>query len=790
MVSPMTTGDGGGSVETQSAPKSAKQWLDLISDAERHFADYQSKCDNIDKQLGMLKAQSEFENTDSQFKMFWANMEVLKPSIYARAPIPVVVPRFKDRREINRIASDLMERCLVVSFDRDEVNEVMLSVRDDLAINGRGVAWVRYVADGGEGDVAFTEKVAFDHIDRKDFVHDPARSWREVDWCARGSWLTRSAGIERFGDVYASAQLVQGKEKSDEYNGEPKGRVWEIWHKGENKVIWVSPGMDEVLDEQPPYLQLEGFFPCPKPAFGTLQRRSTLPLPDIIQYKNQLEEINILTARISALSDGLKLKGFYASGNDDISTAIERAIQNTDNSIMVGVSNFAALGGASLKDAIVWMPIKEVAETITALVALRQQIMNDVRELTGISDIMRGQSDPNETLGAQELKSQYGSVRIREKQGELVRFARDLTRIAGEIMAEQFQPQSLLDLSQLQIPSEQDIQDQIQQLVDQAQMAVQSPEAQQMAMQNPQGVEQIKQQFKQQVSQLEQTVTIEKLNQMLKDQRLRPFILDIETDSTIQPNEDAEKARRTEFMTALGGFINQAAPLVMQMPQAGPFMGEAIKFVADAFRAGRDLDGAIDDFAEQMSQMAQQPKGPSPEEVKAKADADALEKKTAAELKLKEADLNAKLKIAEIAVQQKREEAALKADEHKRTMEAKAQEHEFAQGEREHMANSARAESERAEVDHTRKMEMEGQTHEMRQKEAMASAGIPEGYSFEKANAATEKMLEMMGKALQTISDQNAAIQQGQESIAKAIAAPRSMKGRDGHEYVSESRVQ
>ena len=31
----------------------------------------------------------------------------------------------------------------------------------------------------------------------------------------------------------------------------------------------------------------------------------------------------------------------------------------------------------------------------------------------GISDIVRGASNPNETLGAQELKGQYASMRLR-----------------------------------------------------------------------------------------------------------------------------------------------------------------------------------------------------------------------------------------------------------------------------------------------------------------------------------------------------------------------------------------
>lgn len=787
MVSPLTTGTEGISDAAPVDPGLSKPWLDLIADAEKHFAFYQEKCDAVDKHLGELKALADASG-DREFKMFWANLEVLKPSIYARPPIPVVVPRFKDRRAINRVASDLLERCLVVACDREDINSVMIGVRDDLAVNSRGAAWVRYVANGDE-ESKFSEKVALDHLDRRDFLHDPARSWREVDWVARGSWLNAEAGQKRFKDKWRGVQYQQGKDKSDEYVGEKKARVWEIWHKGQNKVVWVSPGLEKVLDEKPPFLELEGFFPCPKPAFGTLQRRTTIPIPDFIQYKDQIEEINILTARISALSEGLRLKGFYAAGAEDLSTAIERAMKSTAHDILIPVANFAGLGGAGMKDSLVWMPLKEIGETIQGCVLLRKQLIDDVYQITGMSDIMRGSTDPNETLGAQELKSQYGSIRIREKQGALVAFARDLSRIMGEIMAENFQPETLVSMSQLQIPSQQEVDGQIQAIIQKAEEAAMSPEAQMAAQQNPQLIEQAKEQAKQEIVKLQETVTIEKLVELMRDQRLRPFILDIETDSTIQPNEDAEKQRRNEFIQGVGGFIQQAGPMVAQIPASGPLVAECLKFVASAFRAGRSLDSAIDDFADQIAQMAQQPKGPSPEEVKAKADADALAKKTDAELQLKQADIEAKRELARIDIDRKREEAALKADEHKRMLEAKAQEFMFAQGEREHSAKHAKSESERAETDHRRKMEMEGQTHAQRQQEALASAGVPPGYDFSKATEATDKMLALMAQALQTISDQNAAIQQGQESIAKAITAPRRMRGRDGHEYVSEAQV-
>ena len=69
-----------------------------------------------------------------------------------------------------------------------------------------------------------------------------------------------------------------------------------------------------VLDEGDPHLELREFFPCPKPAYGTVQRGSLVPVPDVLQYRDQLEELNLLTGRIHALSDALEVKGFYPAG--------------------------------------------------------------------------------------------------------------------------------------------------------------------------------------------------------------------------------------------------------------------------------------------------------------------------------------------------------------------------------------------------------------------------------------------------------------------------------------------
>lgn len=631
--------------------RAAKPWLDDIEAYVKAFAKYNESSDRIDKLYADLEKSAK-AGGEREFQIFWANLEVLKPAIYSRPPVPVVASRFKDRKEINRHASEILERTLVTSFDTEDIDATMRLVRDDLATNARGVVWPRYQqSETGE-------KVCFDHIDRKDFAHEVARKWKEVGWVARRSWLTREQGLKRFEDNWLKATLTDKKDKDNDQDDRmtvKKAPVWEIWSKSHGVVVWVSPGMEDVLDIQEPFLSLEGFFPCPRPAYGTLERSTLKPVPDFVYYKDQVEEINEMTARISALAEALRMKGFYSAGVEELSDAVEAALKKTDNNaILIPVPNTAVLGGAALKDAIVWLPVREVAEVIVQLIGLRKQLIDDVYQITGLSDIMRGATDPNETLGAQELKSQYGSIRVRDRQEELVRLARDITRITGEIIAENFQPQTIMAMSQYEeVPQAQQVQQQIQAIKAKIQEAAQNPEIVQKVQQDPKAMAQAKQMMQQaeaKVKELEKTVTLEQVFEFIKNERMRPFVLEIETDSTIQPDEERAKKSATEFVGALGGVIQQLGALVAAQPKAAPFAAEVLKFAIGPFRAGRPLEAAIDDFADGMKQEAGQPK-PDPEAEKAKAEAQA--KGQELQLKAKEIEGAGEIKKADLALKAK-----------------------------------------------------------------------------------------------------------------------------------------
>jgi len=614
-------------------PKNAKAWLNLLLESEEMFEDWNTHCDNIDKQYASM-ARLATMSREKEFQMFWANCEVIKPSIYAKPPQPVVVPKFKDRRPVYQAASEVAERCVTVSFDLTRIDDIMKLVRDDVAMISRGCGWVRYESKGkGYYD---TERVCIEFKNRRDFLHSISRNWEEVTWVAAASYLTRGQARKRFrkasGDEYQNAEYRVDKEGAEVGGADNRERAkfWEIWSKQDNRVLWVAHGCEKILDEDDPHLELCGFFPCPKPAYGTVQRGSLVPVPDVLQYKDQLDELNMLTGRIHALSEVLEAKGFYPSGGTEMADAIETAVKTkTSGRMLVPIANWAAFGTS--KEVIIWMPIDQIAQTITGLVALRKQVIEDIYQVMGLSDIMRGDTDPQETLGAQRLKTEYGSKRIKDKQQELVRFARDLVELSLDIITDKFNPVTIIEMSQTQLPTQAMVQQKISEVMqqmqaqqNQMQQLMQMPQVQQMAQQNPEQAQQVAQQAQksqeaavQTINQLREKPTIEQVLKFLKDRRAKSFILDIETDSTIMADEQAEKQQRTEFVQMLGGLLPQLSQMIVAEPGTAEFCGELLKFATAPFRAGRSLDGTIDELVEQMKTKGQSmPPNPQMEAVK------------------------------------------------------------------------------------------------------------------------------------------------------------------------------
>ncbi|MBY5397972.1 hypothetical protein HFN01_24470 [Rhizobium leguminosarum] len=619
--------------EQYDLAKVGAHWQQELERGQRYFKSWIDRCTKIEK---IYLQQADQQSAKRRFPMLWANISVLQPAVYARVPQPVVERRFKDSQPVARMASELVERNLAFTADDADLDSLMRAVRDDFLLCARGTVWLRYEADfepldigvepsnapaldmqGDDGaptpEQITDERVCMDYVHWSDFLHSPARRWKDVTWVARRVPMTDEEFDKRFPEGRASlaangAGSNHGTNQTERAQNEGKTYVWEIWCKSENYTVWIAEGSPVALEVSEPPLKLTRFFPCPRPAFGTLSTTSLIPVPDYVYYQGQCDEIDGLTKRINKLTDQLRLKVFYPSGDGSVSPAIEKAMRPDNDTVMVPIPEWAAFTDKGGSNAIVTLPIDEVQKVIVACIEVRKQLVEDVYQITGISDIVRGDTQASETATAQRIKSQWGSIRIRDRQAELARFARDIVNLAGEIICDQFQPETLMLVSGIQLPTaaqKQQVEMQMQQqqmMQQQAAMRAQQTGQPAPPPQPPQ--------LPPEMQKMMEQPTIDEVVQLLRNDSVRGFRIDIETDSTIEPDEDAEKQRRMEFVQMVGGFMQQAGAIAQQTPMLVPVMVETLLFAARGFRAGRQLENTLEQVGAQLSQSATAPKPP------------------------------------------------------------------------------------------------------------------------------------------------------------------------------------
>ena len=197
---------------------------------------------------------------------------------------------------------------------------------------------------------------------------------------------------------------------------------------------------------------------------------------------------------------------------------------------------------------------------------------------------MRGSTSSSETLGAQQLKVQFGTMRLDDMGRDVQRYARDLIRIAGEIIAEQFNPDSIAMMTDVRLPSPE------RKLQAQA-------EAQAMAAQG--------QPLPPQLKDVLEKPTWEECVEILRDDKQRTFRVDIETNSTVSGDQVADQRAMTELLQGVSTFISNAGPAVA----AGYLPLEAAKSMLMSavrrFKMGREVEDALDLIGEQEGQAAE-----------------------------------------------------------------------------------------------------------------------------------------------------------------------------------------
>lgn len=558
-----------------SPDKVLSKWFLEISDYEKAFKKWEDRNRKILK-LYRDDQQSDSDN-HSRFNILWSIVQTVSPAVFSRLPQPEVTRRHKDTDQLGRVAALILERVLQFELDHyPDYQDAMDNVVHDRFLGGRGTAWVRYepvyssslqvtedTSDEEEYSQVETECSPVDYVHWKDFGHSVVRTWEEVTAVWRIVYLSKAAVKKRFGKV--ADELPMSSMKNDDILEKESSvdqiAVYEIWDKTTKKVYWVCKGYPKILDERDDPLGLHGFFPCPKPLYSTMTSDTLVPVPDYGIYQNQAMKLDELSDRIDGLIGALKVRGVYDAAVPDL---IRLLTEENENGL-IPVNNWAAFSEKNgLKGAVDLVDITPFAVALSEAYKAMEQLKQQVYDLTGISDIVRGATNPNETATAQQLKGQYVSLRLKEMQKHVNRFAQSLIQIKAQIISQHYSPETIAKIADVE------------------QMGYESPEIVMQAI------------------------------QMLTTNPLMKFRITVAADSMLQVDEEQDKKDRVEFLQAAGQFMEKAGQAAVSEPLMVPLMLDMLRFAIGGFKVGRVLEGRFDQVASQIEQMAQQPKPPQP----------------------------------------------------------------------------------------------------------------------------------------------------------------------------------
>lgn len=592
--------------EKEDKKNTSAYWLQQLNRAK--FNAWETRVKGIIKRYRDDRPDS--EGRRSKFNIFWSNVEVLKPIIYSRTPVAQAVSRWKNKDRVARLAAQIQERCLQYEIDTQPFDYAARCSRDDYLIAGRGVLWERVATEFDElGNLAKLQTLT-DFVNWADFRHSLARTWDEVTWVARRVMLTEEEAESAFGDKiadelnysYVPESVTRRTSGESSESCEGWAEVWEIWDKQTRRVYHISEGYHWACAVADDPLGLRDFFPCARPMYASTTTDTLEPIPDFAIYQDLAGQLDLVTQRITRLTDALKAVGIY-----DLSLeGLNQLITGKTDTLMVGVKNFAGIVAAGgVEGAISWFPLDKIALTLKSLMEVQEQIKYWIFEISGMSDIMRGQTDPRATAKSEQIKSSFVTIRVSDRQGEMQRFLRDQLALKGEIIAEHYPPEIKAQMVGIDLSMD------------------------------PQFMEAC---------------------QVLQDDYSRCYKIEIETDSTLAVDEQMEKAQRNEFLAAFGQAMQQFAATAAAMPDFVPLFGEVLLFSLRAYKVGRQIEDQVEQTLEasyqKQQQMAQQPPPPDPEQMKMQAEMEMRQ----GEMQLKQFELQGKgqLEGAKLQLEQQR----------------------------------------------------------------------------------------------------------------------------------------
>lgn len=573
-----------------------KKWLDKIAAAEKRESKWIESAEAAE--AAYLADDEATDDALPSFNILHSNVETIVPSIFNSSPSPDIRPRHNNATNSGlKDVAKLLEMAIKTQVDDSAMDAEVEGSAQDAFMAGRGIVRIRFEADEepaqfevvdqvvidpmtGEPMIEqiemevqparmVNERVMYETVSWRDYREGPAKRWRDVPWIAMRHEITETERERLEQEEITQAMYDEDENKVDE---DKDCTVWEIWCKETQKVYFVVDVSGEVVSITDDPLGLSQFFPVASPVQPITGTGKRCPVTPYAVYKKLAEELDTATRRINAIMKGLKVRGIIAADAD----AVELMSEVGDNELVpiANIENIAAAGG--LDKAIMWWPIEQSVRVLQQLYVQRDQTKSAIYEITGISDIIRGQGAASETATAQNIKTQWGALRIKKMQRMIERQVRELFLLTSEVISQHFSLETLAKITGHEI----------------------TEEAQQLLM-----------------------------------KPLDHYRIDVESDSTVRADLTKGRDEMSAFLQGTAQFFSTMQPVVASAPAAAAPLAKMYASFARQFNLGKAGEDAIDQFAKMAEEQAASAgqEGPSPEEQAMQAEIQMKQEKMQAE---------------------------------------------------------------------------------------------------------------------------------------------------------------
>ena len=600
-------------------------WQGQIEAAKKYLEDFMIRGDKVecrykDDERDQSQRNLYGGNFQSSYNILYSNTETILPILFSETPEPDV--RANDLSSPNaRLAAKIMEDVISYNGKLPETVDAIACAVKDLLLPGMGCIRVMYKPtfekresvdfdENGDEVIEREERLVFEeicykHVHWRDLIYPKFKEWSDLPWLAFCGLYTYNDALEEFGATIAN-KLEYGyidPKNKDLFTGKPVddkfglAKVYEIWDKTNRKVVWIAEGgtVHEPLriDDDP--LELDEFFPIAKPLFAVTTTGDIKPKPFFVQYQDLANELDDISTRLRRAVDNLRRRGVFDSSFSEL-----QQLSTAEDNQFIPVRDFSKLQAkGGIKGVMDFEDLTAQLAVVQSLYQQRAEVIQAIYQIMGYSDILRGQTDPRETLGAQRIKGRFGTLRISHFQREVQRIIRDSFRIAGQVIANKFEARTIALMTN--VP-------------------------------------------------LEKVVVYQEI---LKATEPASVMIDIQTDSTIAADDIADKEDIVQFIKAINGFVERAP--VMSQTLGIKATSDLLMSLLKKFKMGRDIELAVMDRVNELlaqeKAAKQQPPQPSAEEQKMALEASKMQANLAieqAKLQVKNRELD--IRAAEIGL--------------------------------------------------------------------------------------------------------------------------------------------